>query len=61
MKPYKGHIENWYIQVRREMLVIIGEIGEDYIRTSAVAMLTMNMVETLNSTYSLGKMVWPAP
>lgn len=46
---------------RAGMLIVSGTIGkDDHIRTSAIVMLTMNMVETQNSTYSLGEMIWPA-
>lgn len=67
MKIVKGKIENWVVVEQRipmsmvldatqaSQVVVVGEIGFDFFKSSEIVKLTPTQVETKNSIYDLGK------
>lgn len=56
-KRNKGTINSWSVLVWNDSLVVVGQIGKAYIRTSQIVVLDLRnmLVETVNSVYSLGE------
>lgn len=54
-KLVKGKIENWVVVEQDDQIVLVGEMGFRFFKSSEIINLTPTQVETANSIYDLGK------